>query len=258
MLGAHLLLILDNVNKLELIWQENLDTLPDFFHVIITTRENPNNFPYIESEPVERLDEAESLELLNDLRPFGSDENEIDAAHRIVQWLNGFTLAVELTGAYLARKPDVTYQYHYNHLTTVHSAIFQVMADKTGRLARHSAVTVAAALESTLSALSDNARKALDYASLMVPDTVALGWLPELLGLDEDKGEDVIDELIGYSLLAPMEREPNIARIHSLVADTVKEIIPKEDFVKIVADIYEKCRALLDKDETFWYASENV
>ncbi len=256
-LGAHILLILDNVDNLELISQENLAILPDYFHVIITTRENLNQFPYIHSELVDQLSEAESVELLSDFRPFGSDESEIDSAHQIAQSLDGFTLVVELTGAYLARNPDVTYQQQYERLVVSHPETFQVMADRTRRLTRHSADTVAVVLESTLLALSDNAHKALDFAALMAPDAVGFGWLPELIGLDENEGKIVLKELSGYSLLTPLKNESNIARIHRLVAETVKQEIPEEAQKEIVAKIREKCETLLDKDKTFWFTSVN-
>lgn len=256
-LGAHILLILDNVDNLELISTENLDILPDYFHIIITTRANLNEFTYIHSEPVDRLSEAESVELLNDLRPFGSDESEIEAAHQIAQSLDGFTLVVELIGAYLARNPYVTYQQQYERMVVSHPETFQVMADRTRRLTRHSADTVATVLESTLSSLSSNARKALYFAAQMSPDAVALSWLPELLGLDEDEGWEALDELTGYSLLTPLGGEPNIARIHRLVAEKVKQGISEEAQKEIIAKIRTKCYDLLHKDISFWYASEN-
>lgn len=255
-LGAHILLILDNVNKLELISKKNLTILPDFFHVIITTRENVNEFPHIHSEPVERLSEDESVELLSNLHPF-ANVDEANAARNIAKLLAGFTLAVELTGAYLNKKKHTTYQKQYEQLINDQAKAIQTIADKTGDLTRHDAQTVAAVLESTFSALSPNARKALNYAAIMAPDTVALAWLPELLGLDEDDGWEVHDELVGYSLLTPLENEPNIARMHSLVAQAVKKKLSEDVQKKINAKIRGKCNALLEKGETFWCTSEN-
>ncbi|MBR5711553.1 MAG: toll/interleukin-1 receptor domain-containing protein, partial [Thermoguttaceae bacterium] len=275
--GAHLLLILDNVNNLDLITQLLKLNLPDFIHVIITTRENTSAFDGIYSESVERLSEDESVELLSNLRQFGvrlaedasaeakakADENakaEAEAARKIAQLLAGFTLVVELTGKYLyqnRQNPDVTYQSQYERLVKNHGETFQKMADKVGDLTRHAAETVSAVMESTLSAISGNTRKALEFASLMAPDAVALSWLPELCGLNEDEGIDILNELTGYGLLTPLESEPNIARIHRLVADTVKKDIPEDVQKEIIAKIRGKCEALLDKDEKFWCTSEN-
>lgn len=255
-LGAHILLILDNVSRRELISKNNLAILPDYFHVIITTRENTNDISHLHTESVERLSEDESVELLSNLRPFANSD-EAKAARNIAQLLAGFTLIVELTGAYLHNNKHITCQKQYERLITNHSETFQKMAVKTGDLTRHAAETVSAVLESTLSVLSPNARKALDYASVMAPDAVALGWIPELLDLDEDDGWDVLNELTGYSLLTPLEREVNIARMHSLVASTVKQRIPLEFRKEITDKIREKCNALLEKDETFWCTSDN-
>ena len=261
-LGTHILLILDNVNRLELISQDSLDKLPDFFHVIITTRESANDFPYIHTESVDRLSEDESVELLSNLREFGADPQEAVAARNIAKLLDGFTLAVELTGSYLKKSPRVTYQKQYERLKANISDTMETMADKTQSLRRHQAECISAVLESTLSELSDNARKALEFAAFMPPDAVGLGWLPELLGLDEDEGLEVLDELTGFSLVTPLKGEPNIGRIHRLVAETVKQNIQKEEKPKkkkkeIIAKIREKCKDLLDKDEMFWCTPEN-
>ena len=257
--GAHMLLILDNVNNLDLITQLQGLNLPDFIHVIITTRENTNAFDGIYSESVERLSEDESVELLNNLRLFANPA-EAEAARKIAKLLAGFTLIVELTGKYLyqnRKNPDVTYQTQYERLFNNHAETFEKMADKVGDLTRHAAETVSAVMESTLAAISPNTRKALNFASLMAPDAVAFGWLPELLGLDEDDGWEALDELTGYSLLTPLENEPNIARIHRLVAETVKQEIPEDVQKEIIAKIRKKCEALLHKDKTFWCTPEN-
>ena len=256
-LGAHILLILDNVNRLELISQDSLDKIPDFFHVIITTRESANEFPHIHTESVERLSEDESVELLSNLREFGADPQEAVAAREIAKLLDGFTLAVELTGSYLKKSPRVTYQKQYERLRTNLSDTMETMVDKTQKLRRHQAECISAVLGSTLLALSDNARKALEFAALMPPDAVGLGWLPELLGLDEDDGWEVLDELTGYSLLTPLENEPNIARIHRLVAESVKRGIPEDVQKEIIAKIRDKCNELLENDQTFWCTHEN-
>ena len=258
-LGAHLLLILDNVNRLELISQNSLDKLPDFFHVIITTRESANEFPHIHTEPVDRLSEDESVELLSALREFGNDPQEAAAARDIARLLGGFTLAVELTGAFLKKTPYVTYQEQYNYLNADLSVTVQNMVDQTQNLRRHQAECISVVLKSTLSALSDNARKALDFAALMPPDAVGLGWLPELIGLDENdvEGRKILNELTSYCLLTPLEGQPKIARIHRLVAETVKKNIPEDAQKEIIAKIREKCNELLKKDSTFWGSSEN-
>ena len=268
--GAHLLLILDNVNNLDLISQLIELELPDYFHVIITTRENTNEFTNIYSESVERLSEDESVELLNNLRLFDSPEEAL-AARNIAQLLAGYTLIVEITGAYLARNKSnkfITYQSQYEQLVKNHGETFRTMAEtiqkasvKNKDLMLHTSETVSAVMESTLSTLKEkapNARRVLDFISLMSPDSVAVGWLPELCRLNEDEVKhEIVSELTGYSLLMQLENEPNLARIHRLVADTVKQDIPEDVQKEIIAKIREKCKALLKNDEKFWCTPEN-
>ena len=255
-LGAHVLLILDNVNRLELIASKQLRMLPDYFHVIITTRESTIGFSYIYTEMVDCLSEVESLELLNNLRPFDSPQESI-AARNIARILDGFPLAIELTGEYLRRSPRVTYQEQYERMNRELSQSFQEQGHEAPSLKRHQMETVSMILMVTLSKLTPNARKALNFASQMAPDAVGLNWLPKLIGLDDKDRLNVIGELIGFNLLTPLEKEPNIARIHRLVADSVKQYIPEEECKEIIDDIRDKCNDLLEEGEQFWYTREN-
>ncbi len=254
-IGTHILLILDNVNRLELVSPEQLRRLKDYFHVIITTRESANKLSYIDTASLNKLSEDESFELLSNLRSFGIDPKEAQAAREIAKLLDGFTLAVEITGAYLRQRPRVTYQKQYEHLRDNLSKAIQTMVNQKPLLQQHQTACISVVLESTLSALSDNARNALKIAAQMSPDAVALGWLPELLGLDEDEGFEVLDELTGYNLLTPLEGEPNIARIHRLVAESLE--IQKVEQKEIISKIRVKCDDLLYKDASFWYVPEN-
>ncbi len=262
--GAHALIILDNVNldnenndEPNLISQLlALNNLPEFIHIIITTRSNTNNYSGIYTASVERLSEDESVELLSNLRPF-SNLTEAQAARKIAQLLAGFTLELELTGAYLANNECITYQEQYNELKSNFEGVSQTMAVEIGELRRHSSVTLATVMKSPLSKLSPTARKALEFASLMPPDAAALGWIPELLGLDTIKGKKALSELPRYCLVTPLKSEPNIGRIHRLVAETVKQEIQKEKQREITAKIREKCNELLEKDITFWCSTEH-
>lgn len=255
-LGTHLLLILDNVNRLELVSPEHLRKLPPYFHVIITTRESANRLNYIDTESLEKLSVDESVELLSNLYSF-KDSSEDQAAREIAKLLDGFTLAVEITGAYLRQRPRVTYQKQYERLRENLSKAMQMMINQNPSLQQHQTVCISVVLESTLSSLGADSRKALKCAAQMSPDAVAMGWFSELIGLDEDDGLDVLDELTGYNLLTPLEGEPNIARIHRLVAETVKQETTEEERKEIVSKIRAKCNDLLEKDETFWCSSEN-
>ena len=129
--------------------------LPDFFHVIITTRTSSNEYPYLDSQLVEGLSEEESVELLNNLRLFASPD-EAKAARNIAKHLAGFPLVVELTGAYLSRNPSKTYQDIYDQLVRNHEEAFKTMVDKIIRLTR---CNVDCLLEALKSMNSDQVNK---------------------------------------------------------------------------------------------------
>ena len=261
--GAHVLLILDNVNNLDLISQLFKINFPDFIHIVITTQQSTSVFSNIQTVSVDSLNEDDSVELLRNWRSF-ENPGEAEAARKIAKLLAGFTLVVELTGAYLANNinvPQISYQSQYKRLIEDISTTLNISAkelkNETCNLMRHTPETIAAVLKSPLSALSFNALIALNYASLMAPDAVALSWLPELCGLNEDDGVKVIKELTKYNLLTRLENEPHIARIHRLVAEEIKREIPENAQKEIIAKIREKCNELLKKDSTFWGSSEN-
>ena len=268
--GAHLLLILDNVNDLSLISRRSLSRLPSYFHVIITTRESANRFPHIHTELVDKLDEKDSLDLLCNLRPFGDDPQEVEAARKIAQLLDGFTLAVEMTGAYLSLNQSVSYQMQYERLNNDYNNTVHNMVEQTDNvLAWHPAQSINTVLQSTFDVLSENALKAVQFASVMSPDAVAIPWLGEFLGLDDEAWNNVLEELKNYRLLSPLDNEPRVARIHRLVAKSVQEKFIGSSLTSIQQTIRDKVendllatedlflRKRLKKDESYWCKSEN-
>ena len=264
--GAHLLIILDNIDNLDLVTQMRDLKIPDFIHIIVTTQKNTKKFPYVHTEIVDKLSYDEAVELLNNLRLFGNLE-EAEAARKIAKLLDGFTLAVELTGAYLANNECLTYQDHYKQLASDCDGVSQIVTDELSaeesnsneshKVIRHPIQTIATVIKSPISKLTPLARQALKIASLMPPDAVALSWIPELLGLDYYKGKIYLSELSRYYLLTPLKNEPNIARMHRMVAKTALKEIEEGDPKEIVAKIRAKCEDLLKKDKTFWCTSEN-
>ena len=170
--GTNLLLILDNVDKPELVSPAQIRLLPGYFHVIITTRESTNTLSHIkDSLSLNQLSENESVELLSNLHSFGNDPNEAIAARNIAILLGGFTLALEITGAYLRKHPSVTYQYQYERLRENLSKAVEAMADDNPTLQQHRTVRISAVLEPTLLALDPDSRKALNFAAQMSPDS---------------------------------------------------------------------------------------
>jgi len=76
------------------------------------------------------LSEAESLELLEKCREF-ADDSEREAACRIARRLGGFALAVELVGAWLMVKQEVTYADFLQRLGLEELETLDELADDT-------------------------------------------------------------------------------------------------------------------------------
>ncbi len=153
------------------------------------------------------LSEAESLELLAKCREF-ADDCEREAARRIANRLGGFALAIELVGAWLAVKQEVTYADFLQRLGLEERETLHELADDTdpgAELRRHNHERwLQAVLGSALALLTPPARRALEYAALLPPDHVPVPWLRTLVGQD-------FPEAAGPRLPATPTRGPNSA-----------------------------------------------
>jgi len=103
---SNCLIIFDNVEDLaaiEFLLPESSATP----HLLITSRVSQNGFDAV---PIERLSEAESLEMLRNESGRSLDKpGDEEAALRIVQQLDGLPLVLELAGAYLRRFANVSW-----------------------------------------------------------------------------------------------------------------------------------------------------
>lgn len=97
-----ILLILDNVESLEDI-KKYLPDSDNNGHIIITSRNNIPGFPNVE---IKLLDESESCELIlkNARMRYPLDSNEIKAINKIIEYLAGLPLALELAGSYIENR----------------------------------------------------------------------------------------------------------------------------------------------------------
>ncbi|MCC5024690.1 MAG: hypothetical protein J6386_18680, partial [Candidatus Synoicihabitans palmerolidicus] len=109
-----LLLILDNVDQPELLSKSQVKLLSaeDWLEIIVTSRLHPGKFGEdartFHSVEVDGLPESDALQLLRELQPeqrFPEGEENEQAALEIVRLLGGYTLAIELVGAYMKTKP---------------------------------------------------------------------------------------------------------------------------------------------------------
>ncbi|MCO6456985.1 MAG: toll/interleukin-1 receptor domain-containing protein, partial [Pirellulaceae bacterium] len=252
------LLILDNVDRPELLSAAQIEQLPaaEWFEVIVTTRLDPDRFGGGQRvfRPVEVsvLPTADAVRLLADFQPAFrfADAAQEQAARQIALALGGYTLAVELVGAYLGDLAKDGYQ-PADYLPRLEAEGLTSVDELAGEEAvrqqiRHSQEVaqnhIGTLVGLSVARLSAPARTALEFASLLMPDEIPLAWVEALTrARHEDelreephgpaKWAGVWRELHGLRLLhparelAPDERGvaklPETVRIHRLVAEHV-------------------------------------
>lgn len=261
--GAQLLLILDNVDKIEILNERDLSKLPDYVHVVATTQENPAKFAHLDHgrTPVDSLSDSEALELLRTLRPF-DDDDERQAAEEIIKLFGGHAFRVEKIGAYIRQNRWETYQGYlkktqqrFEHLrNTIDADDFQL---------RHERIRDEECLRPTLKKLTRKAMKLLDWAALFGPDSVVVPWLGELAKIDGDALRESLQELEDYRLLIPVETDSKeqttglfnakLARLHRIAREVVRNEIDTETRLSMFAQIGEKIDEHLPEDKSYWW-----
>ncbi|MCW5559762.1 MAG: hypothetical protein KIT22_18250, partial [Verrucomicrobiae bacterium] len=254
------LLLLDNVDKPELLDATALASVPagEWLEIIVTTRLDPAAFGStgkFAALEINTLPEADALNLLRDFQPdrqFPGPQEEA-AAREIVRRLGGYTLAVELVGAYLgdhSRDGYLPSQY-LDKLKAQGLASVDRLAGESAVAAhiRHSQNIaqnhIGALVRWSLERLSPPARAALEFASFLQPDEIPLSWLemltrrehPEALAEQEHeppRWPKVWRELHGLRLLHPAHKlEPDdhgrfplpvTVLLHRLLAEHVRAL----------------------------------
>jgi tetratricopeptide (TPR) repeat protein len=241
---GRILLVLDNVTEPQLLTAQETDALTALspqLHLLATTR-MAAGATGIRWLTLGELSEAESLELLEKCREF-ADDGEREAARRIARRLGGFALAVELVGAWLTVKQEVTYaaflqRLGLEELETLHELADD--ADANVELRRHNHERrLEAVLGPTLALLTPPARRTLAYATLLPPDYVPLPWLRTLVEQDfpeaagpppaghADSWADLCRDLFRLALLTRGEDDaPQLVRVHRLVQLLVRGELP--------------------------------
>ena len=265
-LGARLLLILDAVNDFDLVKRQDLARLPDFVHVIATTRENPSKFLHLCRQPVDALTDSDALELLRVFRPF-ADAAERAAALEIIREFGGHTYRVEKIGAYLRVNEEETYQGFLDKARE-RSGRLREMVDARDFELRYEAVYDEESLRPTLDRLTQGAKTLLEWAALFGPDSVPVPWLGELANIDGADLLKALQELEDYRLLIPVkadakERTPrlfdaNQARLHRIVREIVLDRTPSDFRSSGLEQIGKKIDELLSRDESYWLAGDVV
>ena len=262
-LGAQLLLILDNVNKIEILNERDLAKLPDYVHVVATTQENPANFAHLHGRmSVDSLSDSEALELLRVLRPF-DDDDERQAAEEIIRLFGGHAFRVEKIGAYLRRNKWEKYrnflkkaQQRFNDPERL-NFLEETISTKDLQT-RHIAIPDLECLRPTLERLTPNAKTLLDWAALFGPDSVPVPWLGELANLEGEDLRKGLQELEDYRLLIPLEADskeqtPRLfdakqARLHRIAREVVAARTPRASRLSAIEQINKKVDEFLSED----------
>jgi tetratricopeptide (TPR) repeat protein len=254
---GHILLVLDNVVDPVFVTEQTLDcvtSLGPTLHVLATTRLEPHApATTAGAATVERrtwltlgaLPNADALDLLEKHRPFGNDPAERAAAERIVQCLGGFTLAVELVAAWLSAQGDATSYAAFAQDPGLADLEDVASVGELGApLRRHNDERrLTSVLRPVLGSLDPPARRAMEYAAFLAPDSVPLDWLETLVTADFPAAmrptrlvarpwKHVVARLEGLALLtrsgAVDGDEHVIVRVHRLVQELVRLELPGE------------------------------
>ena len=252
---ASCLVILDNVSEPELLAQPQISQLPrdssDWLRVIATTRMGEDSLGASRRESlafveVGSLDEESALNLMREHQEgeHWANQEDKDAAIGIVRYLGCYTLAVEATAIYLGLNPqhrptDFLKSLLRGSLTT------DYIVEKDNRVAmqmEHQAKLLSSVLSATLKNLSQVELTALDFASLLPPDSILIRMLemlvqqehPNELEQKSDQGTpwiSVLRRLLGLRLLTLGEQD-GIVRMHRLVGSYLRQLMPNDVLIQ--------------------------
>jgi len=248
--GPAALLVLDNVDDPALLEPQARErALPrgNHIHVLVTTRVAPKRLPRIHCVPLDALEPADGLALLQSFRPAAdsAEDDEWKAALEVVRRLAGHALALEVVGVFLRENPGTSYRAFAESLARDGVGVLDAVGGEVpGQLEWHAESCVGRLLQPTLTGLSDAERRAVEYAAQLPPDEIPLSWLRTLLLADMpdlqqrgliDPVAKAFTRLERLRLLVPLTRErgaasapasgekvgPRLARMHRLVQDIV-------------------------------------
>jgi tetratricopeptide (TPR) repeat protein len=263
--SAACLVLLDNVSEPALLAEAQLAVLPDqpWFHLAVTTRLGVSDIGSAGSRAsvamieVGRLATEDGLALIREhqpardtarLLPDFTSPAEADAARRIVELLDGYTLAVEQAAVYLGSSGTPPSQ-----LLEVLSAHGAAVLDDVGGSAEGAAAILhkdkltAVIVDQTLQRLPQRGRDALALASLLPPDSIPWQWLqqlteppdppspPAVVRLPGLPGLPTADDwaatrrlLEGRRLLTPAD-DPQFARLHRVLGHHLRtRLVPPD------------------------------
>jgi tetratricopeptide (TPR) repeat protein len=236
------LLILDNVNRSELLSPSQVDLLPNapWLHVLVTTQLGKDKLfgtlPGREFLPLDELPEADALALMARFQSGGVFKNdaELEAARVIVQWFGGFTLAIEAVATFLGRFNELTFTGFLERLSKEGLAAEEAAASApiVSESMRHREKQLTTALEPLLEQLAPEEMVALEYAAVLPENQIPMEWIEALMAKVfkqiqdavppgyPDPWEDILRRLNGLRLLRETGH-PELRRMHPMVQKIV-------------------------------------
>ena len=240
-----MLVILENVDTPRILNERALAALqaPEWLELIVTTRLPPDSLGSrdgLTTLRVDSLPKEDALALLRAFRPL-VDEAEVQAAREIVMRLDGYTLAVELAGAFLNTNPSITISAYLERLDTEGvTGLDQAANEDVKAKIRHSDRQIGVILAQTLAGLSEIDRDILFVAAHFPPDAIMADWLRAILAERHetsfappppgypDPWTEALKRLSGRQLLTPVvtsdQGGPQFLSMHRVIGDWLREI----------------------------------
>lgn len=276
----HALLILDGVSDQGFLNATALGRVLDrpWLHTIFTTTLDVSGMDgsqNVHTVPIDPLSHFESVELLHRMHPplERAAPDERQAVEQIASMLDGFTLALEAAGGYLAIYADHTTAREY--LQALEADSLQALEESAhianARL-RHQHKQLRLVLRPIWERLDTEACAALHFASLMSPDYVVDHWLLELLKMESpgpktallvDPGIRALKHIVSLRLLRPFAQTPTGARMyrmHRLISEQIRRFIDDsrpgiDAWAKLLSAISFRFRDFVDESRSNIWAA---
>lgn len=254
--GGNMLLILDNVNQLELVSENNLGLLPDFIHVIVTTRKTTFQYKHLVNLPISPLSKEDALDLLKSYRPFVSEE-DVQCAQNIVNHFYGFPAPLAQTGFYLQKNPQISYSEFYSRLTCFYAGTLQAIASFSSLSSNQLEKSVMDSMKKAYDKLSPNAQMFLEFAEVVSYIAIPVPWIRDCWGIDEKQFEDAVEELKEYNILSFEEDKPHLGMVNPVIM-RYKMRSEEPLVVEKIPMLFDRSSQTLENDFAYWASGEQL
>lgn len=213
------LIVFDNLEHLGAI-QAYLPESPAEPHILVTSRTEQAEFTYV---PIDLLDPEQSMRLLiQEAGRMPEDDAERAAAEKLVERLAGLPLALELAGAYLARRPVGWRQY----LDLLEHNLKEALPSRLASLTRHEADLYSTLrISAEVFAEEPLLESVLDLLTWSAAAPMAVDLMAALIGVPEHELVGALGLGTALRLLQPTPVTKDYA-VHRLVREVRREQIP--------------------------------